>query len=585
MDAMDSTERDAFAESGKRGAPAGARGEGERGAPAGAGPGAGEGATGHSAGGSAAAPMPEGVAVMGEAAVSEWSAGGDVPFAPGVTPASPAAPVLSAVPAVPARRPSPLVRRVAVASLVVAVIAAGGIVLTRSERPERPAAKPVAGAPAAGSLTVLTARTRTNPRDDGAWSALGTALIEKGARAADATFYPRAEAALKRSLSLRTADRGNLAAMLGMAQLAYSRGDFGEARRFGEMAQLRAPGQWATYSLLIDVYGRLGDPKAAGRAAEELMEKRGGAAALGWTAQTYRDKGWREDAAVLLSQAAMEAQEAPEKAEQLRRAAELAWERGDLKESLGFFDASLALDRKQGATVAGRARVLAAMGRTAQAVKAYRAALALAPRPEYSLELGELTEATGEEGDGAAQFGVVRAQVEHDREQGVSGALVLGRLEADHGDAEAAVELLREEFSRHPGAEVADALGWALHRTGDDEAALEYARRAAKEGVRSALFLYHRGEIERGTGDYGAARRHLAEALRVNPVFSPLWAPRAQASLDRLGEPPEGGPRHVWPYRPKVRKSESTGGGSTGGGSRARSSEVRKSEPAPRKRR
>jgi tetratricopeptide (TPR) repeat protein len=488
-----------------------------------------------------------------------------------------------------AEKPSPWVRRAAVASVAVAALAAGALVLLaqsgdgdadRNGEGGRTVAKPVAGAPgAANSLTALTARTRANPRDEGAWTALGTALVERGARAADTTYYPKAQAALKRSLLLRSADRGNLAALLGMARLSYAREDFAAARSWGEIVQTRAPEEWAAYPLLIDTYGRLGDPKAASRTAEALSEKRGGATALGWTAQTYRDKGWREDAAVLAAQAAVAAEEAPEKAEQLRRSGELAWERGDLKESLGYFDSSLALDRKDGATVAGRAGVLAAMGRTAEAVKAYRTALLLTPRPEYSLELGELMEATRGEGAGSAQFGVVRAQVSHDREQGVRGDLVLGRLEADHGDPAAAVGLLRAEWSRRPGAEVADALGWALHRTGDDQAAQEYARRAMKEGVRSALFLYHRGEIERGLGDDGAARRYLAEALRVNPVFSPLWAPRAEESLERLGEPPEGGPRQMWPYRPKVSKSEDSGGSS-------RSAEpVKKSEPAARKRR
>lgn len=438
-----------------------------------------------------------------------------------------------------------------VPAVAVAVLAAGSLVLlTRDADGGRPAAKPAAGAPGtATSLAALNARVRASPRDDGAWTALGAALVERGARAADSTYYPKAETALRRSLTLRAAGKGNLAATVGMARLSHARGDFAATRRWGETARRQAPKEWAAYPVLIDAYGRLGDAKAAGRAAEELLERRGGATALGWTAQTYRDKGWREDAAALAGEAVATAVTSVEKTEQLNRAAELAWERGDLKDALGYFDASLSLDRRQGAAVAGRARVLAGAGRTAEAVKAYRAALTLAPRPEYAVELGELIEAGG--GSGEPHYRVARARLAHDGRQGVRGDLVLGRLESDHGDAETAVALLRAEFARHPGPEVADALGWALHRTGDDEAALEYARKATKEGARNAMFLYHRGEIERATGAYGAARRHLAEALRVNPVFSPLWAPRADASLARLGEPPEGGPRQVREPRPQ----------------------------------
>ncbi|MFJ2741586.1 tetratricopeptide repeat protein [Streptomyces sp. NPDC087440] len=451
---------------------------------------------------------------------------------------------------------------------VVAVLVTGSVVVMTSGGEEKPAPKAVAGAPgSAAALAAVQARARANPRDDGAWAELGEALVARGVRAADALYYPRAEAALRHSLQVRTAERGNFRAMVAMARLAYARGDFATAKRSAEMVQMQAPQEWATYPLLIDTYSRMGDAKAATRTAEELMDKRGGAAALGWTAQTYRDKGWREDAAVLATEAVVAAGGGPEKAEQLCRAGELAWERGDVTEALGYYDASLGIERRQGAAVAGRARSLAALGRTAEAAKAYKTALALTPRPEYSLELGELMEATT--GNGDAQYGVARAQVEWNRKQGVRGDLVLGRLESDHGDADVAVELLRAEFSRHPGAEVADALGWALHRVGDDEAALEYARRAVKEGARNAMFLYHRGEIERTLGEYGAARRHLEEALRVHPSFSPLWAPRARTSLDRLGAPPSGGPRNVWGYRPKARKA-AAGSGQTARGTASR---------------
>ena len=72
--------------------------------------------------------------------------------------------------------------------------------------------------------------------------------------------------------------------------------------------------------------------------------------------------------------------------------------------------------------------------------------------------------------------------------------------------------------------------------------------RATDEGVRSAPFTYHLGEIERALGRTGPARRHLAEALRIHPSFSPLHAPRARAALDGLGEPdPDAVPKDALP--------------------------------------
>jgi hypothetical protein len=72
--------------------------------------------------------------------------------------------------------------------------------------------------------------------------------------------------------------------------------------------------------------------------------------------------------------------------------------------------------------------------------------------------------------------------------------------------------------------------------------ALRYAVRATDKvpggGVRSALYAYHRGMIERELEKYGPARRHLQEALLINPYFSPLRARTAREALTALGEPP-----------------------------------------------
>ncbi|CAM5704939.1 hypothetical protein SGRIM128S_02643 [Streptomyces griseomycini] len=84
-----------------------------------------------------------------------------------------------------------------------------------------------------------------------------------------------------------------------------------------------------------------------------------------------------------------------ERAAYLEVAAELAWERGDREDALRLFREVVRIDPDQGVVLAGQGRALAALGRTAEALSAYRAALARQPRPEYALELGELYESLG----------------------------------------------------------------------------------------------------------------------------------------------------------------------------------------------
>ncbi|CAM5743862.1 Tetratricopeptide repeat protein OS=Streptomyces alboniger OX=132473 GN=CP975_13170 PE=4 SV=1 [Streptomyces alboniger] len=262
---------------------------------------------------------------------------------------------------------------------------------------------------------------------------------------------------------------------------------------------------------------------------------------LARAAAVYRDRGRREDAAAALSDAAAGARAPAERAAYLERAGQLAWERGEPEDALRYFREAVRLDPDQRAAQAGQGRALAALGRTTRAVGAYRVALAGQPCPRYALELGELYESLGLGRPAREQYDLLRARVRDAAAGGADEDLVLGLFEADHGDAGAAVRRLRAEWARQPGIAVADALGWALHRAGEHREALRFATLATDRekggGVRSAPYAFHRGVIERELGRYGPARRHLQEALRINPYFSPVHVRAARAALAELGEP------------------------------------------------
>lgn len=383
------------------------------------------------------------------------------------------------------------------------------------------------------------AHLRAHPRDDQSWAVLGTAYVEQGRRTATPAYYPKAEQALRTSLKARP--KGNVEALDGLAALANARGDFRAGKKWGEAAVKLAPKRWTTYPLLLDAYTGLGDYKATRKALDKLLELRSGPTVTARAARVYWDRGWREDAAAAVADAAARAATPTEQAAFLQQAGELAWERGDREQSLGYYERALRTDPDEHSALAGQGRALVALGRTSEALRAYQTALAKRPEPRYALELGELYEKLGVDGAARVQYDLLRERAREEAAGGVDDALVLGLFEADHGDPAAAVQLLRTEWKRHGGIAVADALGWALHRVGEHEEALKFATRAMDKehggGVRSALYAYHRGQIERSLEQYGPARRHLAEALRINPYFSPLLVPQAEAGLEALGEP------------------------------------------------
>lgn len=456
---------------------------------------------------------------------------------------------------------SETLKNAAVSTLVGATLVTGVIVLAPGwgEDAPPPAPGPAARAMAAAdtgapaSLADLDALirdrerfVRAHPDDHESWAVLGSAYVERGTRLGDTAYYPKADRALKRSLSAVPAAKGNVGALVGMAELANARYDFAAARGHAEQARKQKPKRWAVYPALIDAYNGLGEYAAAGKAMDQLLQLQTGPQVQGREARVYWNKGWREDAAALAYGATANSRTPVEKAVALHREAELAWERGEAAEAVELCTKALKAVPESHRALAGRARALAALGRTDEALRDYRSALAKGPLPEYALESGELYESLGLSGDAATRYQLMREQITRAGEHGVDGDLVLARYEADHGNPDAAVRRLQGEWRRgHRSVHVADAMGWALYKAGRPKDALPFAELATEQGLRSALFSYHRGEIERTLGDYGPARRHLDEALRTNPNFSPLLASSARQAREALGEPAAGGPADV----------------------------------------
>ncbi|GLF93472.1 tetratricopeptide repeat protein [Streptomyces yaizuensis] len=449
-------------------------------------------------------------------------------------------------------------KNAAVAAMVVTTLVGGVLMVLRDgSGPPPPAPGPaararaaaVAGAPASrAELTALiterTAWLREHPGDEESWAVLGTAYAERAAAWADWAALPRAQSALDRSLRLLPAADGNTEALLGLAALAGARQQYTAARDAAVTAQRQRPRRWTVYRALIDAQGGIGAYKAVHTALDRLTGLYDGPQARALSAQVYRERGWREDAAANAYDAVADGG-TTERATALSRLGDLAWERGEPAEALPAYDSALRLAPELHGARAGRARSLAALGRADAALREYGTALARFPLPEYALEAGEVYESLGRHAEAEKSYTALLDAVARAERYGVDQELVRGRYEADHGDPEEAVRRLTAAWEAgRRSSQIADALAWALYRSGEGREALVYAKRATKEG-RSPLFMYHRGQIERSLGLYGPARRNIGTALRVNPYFSPLLAPAARSALASLGEPPAGGPRRM----------------------------------------
>jgi tetratricopeptide (TPR) repeat protein len=431
------------------------------------------------------------------------------------------------------------------AMLAVALFLAGGVALTRgaddpaaTAAPAAPGAASLLAPGAAGSLegtiAALQSRLKVLPDDGRSYASLGLAYVQQARVTADPGYYPRAEAALRRSLDLQPQD--NVAAMVGMASLTAARHDFTAALGWGERARRVNPYDASVYGVIGDAQVELGryddafasfqimvdtrpDLSSYARVsyARELQGDVAGAIRAMRGAEAFAsspaDRAW---AANQLGELLFSSGRIGPAAEQYRRAAQLAPE--FVPPQAGLAKVAWARGDLQGA-----------IARSIEVTRRY-------PSPEYVIALGDLYEAAGEPELAQQQYDLVHTIQTLFTSNGVNIDLELSLFQADHGDAAAALRTARAEWNRRHSIHVADALAWALHANGRDREALRLSDEARSLGTRNALFSFHAGMIRLGLGDREAARRLLASALDTNPAFSILHAAEARQTLRSLGD-------------------------------------------------
>ncbi|KJS58110.1 tetratricopeptide repeat protein [Streptomyces rubellomurinus] len=392
--------------------------------------------------------------------------------------------------------------------------------------------KPLATGSLPQAIAADQQRLRAAPQDAPAWARLGAEYVEQARLTADPTYYPKADEALHRSLTLVPKD--NVEALTGLGALANARHQFAQARDLAVQTIAIAPLHWQAYAVLADARTQLGDDTGATDAVQALLDRQPGTASFTRAAYDLEQHGRTDDAKQALQQALAGAFDPADKAFCQYQIAELDRNAGHPDQALAGYRQALTDDADYTPALAGKARVEAALGDNDGAVRDYDSAIAKVPLPQYLLELGELHQSLGHADQAQAQYRLLDAEQRLAAANGVVDDLTMGQYQADHGDPGEAVRLLRSEWGRRHNVLVADALAWALHRQGAETEALELAHQAQHTGWHNALFAYHRGEIEHTLGRDTAAREDLTEALHEDPYFNPLQAPRAHADLTAL---------------------------------------------------
>jgi tetratricopeptide (TPR) repeat protein len=363
-----------------------------------------------------------------------------------------------------------------------------------SDRATAPQALPSLPPPSASTDTRIAALqriVRAEPGSAEGYTFLAAAYAQKVRETGDASFYNRAEAVLRRALAIAPGDAG---AITQRGALELSRHDFRAGLRDALLARRLAPQVDAPFGVLVDALVELGRYRTAGRALQEMVDRKPDLAAyarVSYFRELHGDLPGARDALLRALSAGGEAAENVAYVDTLLSHVDLL--RG--RPVLASREAREALARFPGYPAAGAAlaRVQVARGDLHGAVARLRAVVARLPLPEYVVLLGETQQAAGQLRAARRTYGLVGVERRLLAAAGVNTDVELALFEADHGSPRRARALARAAWAAAPSVRSADALGWALTRSGRRAEGLRWARRALSLGSVDPLFLAHAG--------------------------------------------------------------------------------------------
>jgi tetratricopeptide (TPR) repeat protein len=437
----------------------------------------------------------------------------------------------------------------AMLAILIAVMGAGrdpGASVTAHRLAATPDA-PRPGATTDQRIATLQATVRAQPTRADGYTLLAGAYRQKVRETGDAAYYAKADGVVARALRLAP---GDAAALTERAALEASRHDFRGALRDALAARRAAPEVDKPFGVLVDALVELGRYREAGAALQEMVDRKPDLAAYARVSYLRELHGDLRGAAAAMRLAVSAGSGTAENAAFVQALlGDLHFGRGRLGGAALAYRRALALVPRYAPADAGLARVHAARGDLAGAIRRLSGVVARLPLPQYVVALGETELAAGRraaalgETELAARrraaarrdLAVVRAEQRLLASSGVNTDVEVALFEADHGSPARAVALARRAWHSAPSVRSADAVGWALTRAGHPRAGLVWAHRALRLHSRDATVLYRAGMTARAAGDRALARTWLRRALAANPRFSPLYAPRAARALRALG--------------------------------------------------
>jgi tetratricopeptide (TPR) repeat protein len=373
---------------------------------------------------------------------------------------------------------------------------------------------------------------KETPANYGAWANLGLDYVQQAKITVDPSYYPKAEAVLKRSLAINSTE--NYLAMAGEAALKAAEHDFTGALSWAQRGLKLNPYNATLYGSLNDALTQLGRYPEAFAAAQKMNDLQPGVASFTRAEYVFELRGDLTNARLAMRQALASSTAPPDQAFAYYYLAELDFNSGNPKSALALCETGLRIDPNYYALTEGKARAEAALGQTDAALRDFAAVVGAVPQPEYVVEYGEYLQSLGRDKEAHAQFTIFDTENKLFQANGVTLDTDPTLYYANHGNPALALRYGVTGIRIRPFIEMDDAYAWALHTNHRDTEALGWEKKAMALGTRNALFYYHAGMINKSLGNKVLAKTQLQQALAINPYFNPLAVPLARAALAAL---------------------------------------------------
>ncbi|MFK7917392.1 MAG: tetratricopeptide repeat protein [Ilumatobacter sp.] len=392
------------------------------------------------------------------------------------------------------------------------------------------------GPPAAdldGLIAQLQTRLDVVPGDSVAWSTLGLAYVQQARVTADPSFYPRADAALDRSVEVQPDD--NFLALAGRSALASARHEFGDAKTFAEQGLAVNAFSALLWGALSDAELQLGNYDAATEAVDQMIRLSPDTSSYSRASYLAELRGEIPLARSLMEAALESAGQPSDQAFALTILGNLSFDSGEPGAALTQYNRARSLAPGDVAALAGKARAEAALGQHLTALDHYAELVEVAPEPSFLIEYARLLESLGRGDEAAAQYAVIDSVLAVFDANGVE--LDAGPLLdlAERGDPVVALAESEQAVRVRPFLAIHDAHAWALYANGRYDDALLAVERAKETGASNARVAFHSGMIKLALGDRAGAREDLERAMEINPFFDPLDAVTVRTTLAELG--------------------------------------------------